>query len=641
MEREELIDRLKGYEWNDVEFKAAQRGVPQSAYETVSAFANTEGGWLVFGVRDAAAGFEIVGVLEVDKVQNDFLSALRTGQKLNRVIASKEGLIDEEGKVLLVFHIPEARRQDKPVYLKSDIRRSFIRRGAGDERCTPTEIERMVRDAADERYDSDTLDLDPEVCFDDDSLLWYRKLFDDRNPGQDEGLPHLEFLRDWGLVVEVDSRLSPTRAGVLLFGTARAFRRVLPRPVVDCQWCRGDWSEELTDERWADRLVVETNLVSAWRALVDRYQQRAERPFSVDPETLRREDRPPDYIAFREAAINLLIHQDYADHTRAPVIRFFEDRTTLWNPGDAYASAEELLEPGEREVRNPRIVGAFRRIGLSEQAGTGMRAIFRNWRQLGRVPPVVDNDRTGKAFRVTLLKEELLSEEQLLFQAKLGVRLNEAGKSAFALVRRQGSVRPLDVRMVAGLSSAAARAVLEQLAVQGLVTSVGSADTPIFSLAEHLRGRLDPTDRAADEVEAGAWGLVTDRLQPDRGDMSTAQADAGRNDLSTAQAGSAPTDLSSAHVGLSSGLSTTQEKILRFCDTPRRLTEIMHELKLANRGYFKKRHLDPLLAGGVLRMTHPDQPKHPLQAYVLTDTGVALKSRRMTKADGPGGSHGA
>ena len=133
---------------------------------------------------------------------------------------------------------------------------------------------------------------------------------------------------------------------------------------------------------------------------------------------MRREDRPPDYVAFREAAANLLIHQDYADHTRTPTIRFFRDRTTLWNPGDAHLSADELLEPDDREVRNPRIAGAFRRIGLSEQAGTCMRAIFHNWRQLGRVPPIVDNDRTARAFRVTLLKEELRSEAQLV-QASL------------------------------------------------------------------------------------------------------------------------------------------------------------------------------------------------------------------------------
>lgn len=635
MEREELIERLKGYEWNDVEFKSAQRGVPQSAYETVSAFANTEGGWLVFGVRDAAAAFEIVGVLEVDKVQNDFLSALRTGQKLNRVVASNENLIQEQGKVLLVFHIPEARRQDKPVYLKNDIRRSFIRRGAGDEQCTPTEIERMLRDAADERYDSDALDLDPAGCFDEDSLRWYRERFDDPDPGK----PHVDFLRDWGLVIEADGRLAPTRAAVLLFGTARAFRQVLPRPLVDCQWHRGNWSENSSDERWADRLLIETNVVSAWRALVDRYRHRAETPFSLDPDTMQRDDRPPDYIAFREAAINLLIHQDYSDHTRTPAIRFFSDRTTLWNQGDAYASAEELLEPGDREVRNPRIVGALRRVGLSEQAGTGMRAIFRNWRQLGRVPPVVDNDRTAKAFRVTLLKEELLSEEQLLFQASLGVHLNQDEASAFALVCRQGKVRLLDVRMASGLSSAESQAVLERLAVQGLVSRLDNAEAPLFGLAEHLRERLDSSDREADE--AGPSGMGTGEVHPGDRDMSTAQVRADRGDLSTAQAGVAPTDLPSAQVGLSSSLSVTQEKILRFCDTPRRLTEIMHELKLANRGYLKKHHVDPLLTAGVLRMTHPTRPKHPFQAYVLTDAGVALKSRRLSNAEERSESHGA
>ena len=182
MEKTELIERLKGYEWNDIEFREARRDVPKNAYETVSAFSNTGGGWLVFGIRDGAGGYEIVGVLDVDKVQNDFLSVLRSGQKLNRVIAVNERLIEDDGKALLIFHIPEARRQDKPIYLDRDIRRSFIRRGAGDERCTESEIERLLRDAADERHDGGTVDLDPERCFDDASLRWYRKHFDDRKP---------------------------------------------------------------------------------------------------------------------------------------------------------------------------------------------------------------------------------------------------------------------------------------------------------------------------------------------------------------------------------------------------------------------------------------------------------------------------
>ena len=548
MEKAELIERLKGHEWTDVEFKKAQRGVPESAYETVSAFSNTEGGWLVFGVRDRGGSFEIVGVLDVDKVQNDFLSALRTSQKLNRVVAAKERLIDADGKALLVFHIPEARRQDKPVYLGGDIRKSFIRRGAGDERCTPAEIERFLRDATDERYDAATVDLDPGRCFDDESVRWYRTRFYDRNPDHDESLSHPEFLHHWGLIVETGGRLLPTRAAVLLFGVDPAFRQVLPRPVVDCQWRRGDWPEEVQEERWADRLVIETNLVKTWRALVERYLQRAEKPFSIDPETLQRVDRPPDYVAFREAAINLLIHQDYADHTRKPSIRFFDDRTLLWNPGDAFASAEELLDPGEKEVRNPRIVSAFRRIGLSEQAGTGIRAIFDRWRGLGRVPPVVENDRTRKAFQLTLLKEELLSEEQRLFQASLGVRLDEAEARTFAFACREGRLRPRDVRAVTGLPGADVQAVLERLVAQALISRLEGAGVPVFAVAWHLAGRIGrdsvgPLDLGTDQVRQPTPDLGTDQAGRPTPDLPTGQVDPPTPDLPARQVAQPTSDL--------------------------------------------------------------------------------------------------
>ena len=626
MEKAELIERLKGYEWNDIEFKEARRDVPRNAYEIVSAFSNTEGGWLVFGIRDGVGGFEIVGVLNIDKVQNDFLSALRGGQKLNRVIAVDGRLIEDDGKVLLVFHIPEARRRDKPIYLRGDIRKSYIRRGAGDEQCTEAEIERLLRDAADERHDGGTVDLDPERCFDDASLRWYRKLFDDRNPEHDETLSHVEFLHYWGLVVEAGGRLSPTRAAILIFGAPPALHQVLPRPVVDWQWSRGDWSEELADERWADRLVLETNLVEAWKTLLGCYFRRAERPFSVNVETLQRDDSPPDYIAFREAAINLLIHQDYADHTRKAAIRFHDDRAKLWNPGDAYTSTDELLEPGEREVRNPRIVAAFRRIGLSEEAGTGMRAIFHNWRRLGRVPPIIDSDRTRKAFELTLLKEELLSEEQLLFQAELGVHLDDAEARAFAFACRHGRLRPRDVRAVTGLSGAGVQAVLDRLAIQALISPLEGAETPVFVLAEHLVERLGRTDRTDDLVGAGTPGLVTDQARSGQEDLCTAQAGSDPASLFTAQANRTPGSLFTAQAGPLTELSANQRKIIEFCDIPRNLTVIMNALGVAGRGYFKRRHLDPLLRGGVLRMTHPDQPRHPNQAYVLTDAGAKLKS---------------
>ena len=133
MTKEELVARLKKPEWSDLECKRSRNGVSEDAYRTVSAFSNTEGGSLVFGVKDSEGKLEIVGIDAPDKVQNDFLSALRTGDKLNRRINAEAERFEVENKILLVFHIPEALRSEKPVYLRGDIRQSYIRRGAGDE----------------------------------------------------------------------------------------------------------------------------------------------------------------------------------------------------------------------------------------------------------------------------------------------------------------------------------------------------------------------------------------------------------------------------------------------------------------------------------------------------------------------------
>src|SRR4051812_10250342 len=126
MTLDELRQRLSEIEWRDIEFKKAQRGVPHEAYSTVSAFANTGGGHIVFGVGQANGQFEIVGVLEPDKVQNDFLSVLRGGEKLSCIISAEESCITADGKTVLAFFIPESRRDLKPVHLNRELRESFI-----------------------------------------------------------------------------------------------------------------------------------------------------------------------------------------------------------------------------------------------------------------------------------------------------------------------------------------------------------------------------------------------------------------------------------------------------------------------------------------------------------------------------------
>ena len=58
----ELLQHLSDIEWDDFEAKKAYSKLPKSIWETVSAFSNSSGGWVVLGVSQIGKRFEITGV---------------------------------------------------------------------------------------------------------------------------------------------------------------------------------------------------------------------------------------------------------------------------------------------------------------------------------------------------------------------------------------------------------------------------------------------------------------------------------------------------------------------------------------------------------------------------------------------------
>lgn len=605
MTKDELIARLHSIEWSDIEFKEASWAIPKDALSTVSAFANTAGGHLVFGVKQANGKFSVTGVTDADKMQNDFLGQVRDSNKIS-VFLPIDGTVHNlaEGTVL-AFYIPEATRQQKPVYLDGNPKKAHIRRGGRDDTCTGDELLRFIRDASNIRYDLEPLDVDTSRCFDEATVRWYRTRFAASNPGKDTAADDTTFLRNWGFLVEQGGVLRPTRAAILVLGSGEYVRQVLPRMAVDVQLYRNTSAEYDSAVRWADRITVEDNLIKAWQSIVEFYFRHSERPFGVDAATMRRDDDPPDYISFREAAINLLIHQDFGDTTRVPVIRLFRDQTELFNPGDAFASREQLLDPGDKEVRNPSIVNAFRRIGLSDQGGTGVRAIFDGWRRLGYLPPEIENHKAEKSFRLRLRKEKLITEAQLLAQASLGAHLSAQEADVFAYLIRKGQIDLTDVKALTGLSGADSRELVQHLTVQALLVAEGESGN-LFRLAEHLRTRFSSeTNEAAIQTQSKADAATAD----DRTDQASDQADVGAGKLDR----------------LLDRLSDVQRQLIGFADVPRSMAELMAHAGFSHRPHFVITHIEPLLTGGVLRLTLPDKPRSPKQRYVLTDAGVKLK----------------
>jgi len=130
-----LINKLEDIEWEDFEVKKAQAKIPKNSWETVSAFANTNGGWLIFGVIKNGKNYKITGVKNPENIEQQFTTVLRGTSKFNKIIkvTSKKYTFDD--KIVLAFYIHQKSTKDKPIYFNSR-KNTFIRTASGDQRAT-------------------------------------------------------------------------------------------------------------------------------------------------------------------------------------------------------------------------------------------------------------------------------------------------------------------------------------------------------------------------------------------------------------------------------------------------------------------------------------------------------------------------
>ena len=184
MTKEDMIKCLQDIEWENFEVKKAEIAIPRNSWETVSAFANTGGGWLVFGVSQKEQDFKITGVNNPEKIEQDFVTTLRSNQKFNVRIDPICKKYDIEDKMVLAFNIPVSAQ--KPVYF-NNLKNTFIRTASGNQRATQAEIDAMYRDQAFGTKDRELTIFDSEAL-DQKSIERYRNYLAAINPSHSYNL---------------------------------------------------------------------------------------------------------------------------------------------------------------------------------------------------------------------------------------------------------------------------------------------------------------------------------------------------------------------------------------------------------------------------------------------------------------------
>ena len=314
--------------------------------------------------------------------------------------------------------------------------------------------------------------LIPWDLLDSKTISWFVKRL---QPGVDS--LHAEIVCEQLLDGRTSINAHERRQLVLLFGTEAAAREELRRDVMDLQLISDP------QKRWDDRLQIErANLFSAIQQAIGflaKYISSA----NLSEADLSQGDGPPDYLAMREALINIFIHQDYGDQQSCASIIIRPDETNLFNPGYSLTAIERLEEGGGHQARNPLVARALRLMGFAEVAGSGLRVLHAAWRGARRPPPTITSDRNANSFNLTLSWRPIRETYDELW-LKRGVKVSSIQAKIIECAKGPGGMTAQMLGDALRISSEALQADISHLLHQALIERDGDH----LVIAAHWKG---------------------------------------------------------------------------------------------------------------------------------------------------------
>ena len=399
------LSKLGEYrEHNQLEAKKAKGGFPGSFWETYSAFANTDGGIILLGVREESDGRLLPEDIDAAKLEKGFWNMVNNRQKISANIVTRSMVKIEpiDGKNILVVRVPRAERAARPVYVGMDPKSGTYRRNhEGDYHCSLEEMSLMFRDASFFTQDAKVLDKMDITVFCMETVKRYRNFFRSTHinhlwNNEDDEM----FLRKIGAIgIGEDGKYHPTAAGLLMFGYEYEITREFPNYFLDYQENRS-----LGATRWTDRIVSTSgdwsgNVFDFVIEALRRMQQGLKVPFVLKGNL--RVDDTPIHKLLREAITNACVHADFYGR-QGLVIQKSEEGYRLSNPGTVRISISDAIEGGISDPRNGIMLKIFSLIEFGERAGSGLSGICKRWEKVYHTPVTIEETHKDGVDRTVL-----------------------------------------------------------------------------------------------------------------------------------------------------------------------------------------------------------------------------------------------
>lgn len=615
LEFQELLGMLQnGDESERVEAKQSTDKVGESALESISAFCNEpglNGGYLVLGLKRSETNsrphYVVSGVSNPDKLQSELVNLCR--QNFNIPIRPAIDVIPHSNGSVIVAYIPEAENHEKPIYIKSKGKEkgAFRRIGPTDQICTREDIDLFNRQRSQKKFDETALNHASWKDFDSQAIEAYRRRRKEINPHAKElEWTDQDLMIGLGGAVEIKDELKPTVAGIILFGSEIALRRLFPIAArIDYLIIDGKEWVPSPQKRYSQSYEFREALILAIPRITTHIMRDIPNAFSMQTNGIYRQDIPliPD-IVIREALCNAVMHRDYLAGQSVQIIRY-ANRIEFQNPGYSLKPENQLGLPGSIS-RNDRIGLVLHDLNIAETKGTGIRTMREGMNEANLSVPFFESDRESNKFVLTLLSHHFFNEKDLqwlkLFSA---FDLSSEEARALLVVREMGAITNADYRNVNCVDTLSASASLRRLRDCGLLESKGKSSQTYYVPGKTI---------ALEEAKAFNIGLSS-RLTPQITSLSTELTP--NTVVLPSEFESLPLDLSTELAALSSRSSPEKinNLILKLCDFKSyKLPELANLLNRHN-VYIRQNYLMPLIKMGKLEYLFPHQPNHPQQAY--------------------------
>jgi ATP-dependent DNA helicase RecG len=392
MKWKEILNQPEG---RKIEFKST---LPSHSdlNKTIVAFANDAGGELYIGINDNPR--KVLGIKENDLISMEEQISSSIHDNCSPIILPEIMFLTVEGKHILVIKIHKG--SNPPYHLKSKgiQKGTYIRVGSSNRLANKDIIEELER-----RKRNISFDALPVYAKDLHKVNFhsFKKQYEEIT-GEKLTETVLKKLNLW---YDEQGNKFPTKA-LLLLSDDSLRTQLFPYAKIECARFKGIIPGNFIDQKTIDA-PLSLQAEQAYKFVLRHISQGSEY------EGVYRKDRwEYPIIAIREAIRNAVIHRDYSLTGKDIKIAIFDDKIEITSPGKLLPTVDfDDMESGQSDIRNKTLAPVFKKLGIIEQWGNGLKLIAEEMENYPEIE--LQWKEPGMDFRISFVKKNFDTQSKI------------------------------------------------------------------------------------------------------------------------------------------------------------------------------------------------------------------------------------